>query len=174
MHTLQAGALRLEPLLASHAPEMFAVLSDPAIYEFENAPPRTVAVLRAWYADLESRRSADGREHWLNWVVRLPSGELAGYLQATVLADGAAAYLAYELASRHWRRGIASTALPAVMQELATHYGVREAFAVLKATNFRSRGLLLKLGFAPVVAPAQAPWPPEPDEIVMRRPVAPA
>jgi hypothetical protein len=55
---------------------MFAVLCDPAIYEFENEPPPSVEWLRARFAKLESRRSPDGEEQWLNWVVRLPSSEL--------------------------------------------------------------------------------------------------
>ena len=32
--------------LAAHADEMFVVLSDPAIYEFENAPPASADALR--------------------------------------------------------------------------------------------------------------------------------
>ena len=39
MRNLKTKRLTLEPLLESHAPAMFEVLSDPAIYEFENEPP---------------------------------------------------------------------------------------------------------------------------------------
>ncbi len=171
MNTLRAGALVLEPQLESHAAEMFAVLSDPAIYEFENEPPSDASALQQRYAKLESRASADGSEQWLNWVIRLPSEELAGYIQATVLVGGRA-YVAYELASRFWRRGIASTALAAVLEELASHYFVRDAFAVLKAVNYRSLGLLGKLGFTPLPPAARAPWTPEPDEVVVRKALA--
>ena len=171
MNTLHARHLRLEPLLASHAEEMFAVLSDPAIYEFENQPPQDVTRLRTWYAQLESRTSADGQQHWLNWLVRLPSGEAAGYVQATVLSRGAA-YVAYELGSRYWRQGIASTALAAVIDELRSAYGVSDLYAVLKTANYRSLGLLRKFGFAPVRAPAQAPWVPEHDETTLHLMVA--
>ena len=53
---------RLVTLFWSHssrgmADEMFAVLSDKAIYEFENQPPRAVAALRAWYADRRAHGS---------------------------------------------------------------------------------------------------------------------
>jgi RimJ/RimL family protein N-acetyltransferase len=166
MNTISAGSARLEPLLAAHAVEMFDVLSDPAIYEFEHQPPASVDALHRRFSLLESRVSPDGTEQWLNWVVRLPGGELAGYLQATVLDQGRA-YVAYELASRFWRRGIATAALGAVLVELASHYSVHEAFAVLKAANYRSRGLLTKLGFGPLPPQRQAPWPPEDDEVVM-------
>src|SRR5438105_11650934 len=73
----------LEPQLPIHAEQMFEVLSDPAIYEYENEPPASVDWLRARFARLESRQSPDGCEKWLNWVIRLPSSELAGYVQAT-------------------------------------------------------------------------------------------
>jgi hypothetical protein len=79
----------LEPQTVAHAEEMFEVLSDPAIYEFENEPPESLEWLRERYRKLETRRSADGTQHWLNWVIRLPTSELAGYVQATVHPDGA-------------------------------------------------------------------------------------
>ena len=168
MNTLIAGSLRLEPQCQAHAEEMFAVLRDPAIYEFENEAPLSVDVLRDRYARMELRLSPDGTEHWLNWVIRLPGGELAGFLQATVLARGRA-YVAYELASRFWRQGLASTSLQAVLRELATHYSVREAFAVLKSANYRSRGLLDKLGFTPLADTEPAPWAQEPDEFTLHK-----
>jgi RimJ/RimL family protein N-acetyltransferase len=127
---------------------MFTVLSDPAIYEFENAPPVTEHWLTKRYERLESRSSDDGTELWLNWVIRLHSGKLAGYVQATVLPDHTS-YVAYELNSRYWRQGIGSTAVGAVLQELQAQYGVKVLVAVLKAKNYRSEGLLRKLGFQP-------------------------
>ena len=100
MHVIETGGLTLEPQTAAHAEEMFAVLSDPAIYEYENAPPPSLEWLRARFARLESRLSASGREQWLNWVIRLPSSELIGYVQATVDPSGRAA-IAYELSSAY-------------------------------------------------------------------------
>jgi RimJ/RimL family protein N-acetyltransferase len=127
---------------------MFDVLSDPAIYEFEGVPPPSVDRLAAGFRRKESRRSADGREQWLNWVVRLPGGELAGYVQATVLESGAS-LVGYEFASRYWRQGIGSASVGAMLDELARSYAVHTAVAVLKRANHRSMGLLHHLGFAP-------------------------
>jgi RimJ/RimL family protein N-acetyltransferase len=166
MRTLRTPAFVLEPLLARHAPEMFRVLSDPAIYEFENEPPQSEAALTDRYAKLESRRSKDGAQTWLNWVVRLPSGELAGYVQATVLRSGLA-YVAYELASRHWRQGIGSGAVAAMLEELGASYGVTLCVAVLKARNHRSAGLLRKLGFRDARDEELATLGGEADELVM-------
>ncbi|MCU0564911.1 MAG: GNAT family N-acetyltransferase [Desulfobacterales bacterium] len=171
MRPIATPTLRLEPLAAGHAREMFQVLRDPAIYEFENEPPASEEALASRYAMLERRASPDGREAWLNWVIRLPGGEPAGYVQATVLASGAA-YVAYELASRFWRRGIGSTAVAAMLDELREHHRVRLFVAVLKARNFRSVGLLLKLGFGPGSAEQCAAFGAEADELTMVRPAA--
>src|SRR2546430_10721018 len=101
MRMIATSRLTLEPQVAAHAEEMFVVLSDPAIYEHERKPPPSVEWLRERFGRLESRRSADGEERWLNWVIRLRTSELAGYVQATVLPTGRAA-IAYVMSSRHW------------------------------------------------------------------------
>ena len=166
MRTILTPHVQLEPQLAAHAHEMFAVLSDPAIYEFENAAPVSESWLAQRFQRLESCGSPDGAEKWLNWVVRLASGELAGYVQATVLPDGAA-FVAYELNSRHWRQGIGSCAVRAMLEELRERYGVRLFVAVLKARNYRSHALLCKLGFVAANVEQTVRYRDEPDELVM-------
>jgi len=173
MQVISTPPLLLEPLSVDHAREMFAVLSDPAIYEFENEPPASEEALARRYTMLEGRRSRDGTQTWLNWVIRLPGGELAGYVQATVLQSGAA-YVAYELASRHWRQGIGSTAVAAMIDELRTRYAVTLFVAVLKARNYRSVGLLRKLGFVPASAAQVEEFGAEADEAVMVKPAGTA
>jgi RimJ/RimL family protein N-acetyltransferase len=168
MRVVDAAGLTLEPQTAAHAEEMFVVLSDPAIYEHENEPPRSVSWLRERFARLESRRSTDGREQWLNWVIRLPTHELIGYVQATVHADGRAA-IAYELSSAYWGRGLARQAVEAMIDELVERHGVHELTAVLKRENLRSRRLLERLGFAPASPASCAALAIEPDEALMRR-----
>lgn len=152
MRVIETAALTLEPQVAAHAEEMFKVLGDPAIYEHENEPPPSVEWLRSRFARLESRLSADGREQWLNWVIRLPGSELVGYVQATVEPDARAA-IAYELSSAYWGRGLARRAVEAMIGELVGHYRVRALSAVLKRGNLRSQRLLERLGFA--LAPAE-------------------
>ena len=166
MRTITAPPYVLEPQVAAHAEEMFAVLADPAIYEFENAPPPDEEWLRKRYERLESRGPSDGSQQWLNWVIRLPGGELAGYVQATVLYDRAA-YVAYELNSQYWRQGIGSSAVLAVLQELQDQYGVAVFLAVLKAKNYRSEGLLRKLGFVTASEEQAALHRDGPDELVL-------
>lgn len=144
MRPLRTPRLRLEPQTAAHADEMFAVLSDPAIYEFENEPPPSLDWLRTRYERLERRRSADGSEQWLNWVVRGPDGRAIGYVQATVFADRTA-LIAYEFASAFWGCGFAHEAVDAMLRELAGKFRVTTAGAVFKRANHRSRRLLARL-----------------------------
>src|SRR5437879_2478932 len=146
MRTIEAARITLEPQVATHAEEMFIVLSDPAIYAYENAPPSSVEWLRARFERLESRRSGDGIELWLNWVVRLRPSQLIGYVQATVLPDQSA-LLAYEFASSFWGRGLAREAAEVVINELVEHYRVVLLVAVAKHANLRSLRLLERLGF---------------------------
>ena len=145
--------MTLEPQTAAHAEEMFALLSDPKIYRYEGEPPASVESLRERFQRLESRRSPDGREQWLNWVIRLPGGEAAGYVQATLREDGRAA-IAYVLGSKYWDRGIGREAVAAMLELLHEQHGVREFTAVLKRANGRSRLLLEHLGFSPAASAA--------------------
>ena len=170
MRTLFAAGITLEPQVAGHAQEMFAVLSDPAIYEFENEPPWSVNELRERFAELESRASPNGEEQWLNWVVRLASGPLAGYVQATVHPRGRAA-IAYEFASAHWGQGHARRSLEAMFAELAEGYAVDHLSAVLKKPNVRSLRLLERLGFTMASAEEHERREVERDEHLMVRPV---
>ena len=134
------------------------------------APPASASWLRERYARLESRRSADGREHWLNWVLRA-DGVAIGYVQATVASEEAG--IAYELASAHWGRGLAHEAVAAMLVELADGYRVRRFTAVAKRANARSLALLARLGFVPVRADCDAAAPLPPDEVRYERPATP-
>lgn len=169
MRPFDTARLRLEPQVAAHAPAMFEVLSDPAIYEFENEPPTSVAWLAERYGRLESRRSPDGSEAWLNWVIRLPGGDLAGTVQATVLSEDGLALVAYELASRHWRQGIGREALAGLLDELALQHGATHFAAILKCANYRSAGLLRCLGFSAGPQALVERFEVLPDEMLMHR-----
>ena len=168
MRTILGDGLTLEPQAVAHAEQMFMVLSDPAIYEYENSPPQSLQWLRERFAKLESRCSADGREQWLNWVIRLPDSELVGYVQATVHEDGRAA-IAYELSSAYWGCGLARRAVQAMIGELVERYHVQTLTAVLKRDNWRSLRLLERLGFSLATAESHATHNLEPSEIMMYR-----
>ena len=165
MRSLRTPRLTLEPQVAAHAGEMFRVLSDPAIYEYENEPPDSVDWLRARFTRLESRRSPDGAEQWLNWVVRHDKA-LIGYVQATVYPEHRSG-IAYVLESASWGKGLATEAVDCMIAELADRYGVRHLSAVLKRDNGRSMRLLERLGFTLASPQLHAEREIEPDEALM-------
>lgn len=168
MRTIEAERVTLEPQTTVHADEMFVVLSDPAIYTYENAPPASLDRLRERFRKLESRRSGDGSQLWLNWVVRLRAGGLIGYVQATVFPDQRA-LIAYEFASAFWGRGLAREAAEAMIDELIAHYGVFKFEAIAQGTNQRSLRLLERLGFEPATADLLASHELEPGEVLRWR-----
>lgn len=149
IRALSAEGLTLEPQCAAHAQEMFDVLNDAAVYTYlDDAPPQSAALLRERFARLESRRSADGREHWLNWAIRLDAGELAGFVQATV-CEGGLGWIAFVIGREFWGRGVAQRAARAVLDEGSRRYAVSHWLATADQRNQRSIRLLARLGFTP-------------------------
>jgi ribosomal-protein-alanine N-acetyltransferase len=168
MRPIECARVTLEPQPAAHAEEMFGVLSDPAIYTYENSPPPTLEWLRVRFARLESRHSGDGTEQWLNWVVRQRSSGLIGYVQATVMPNGTA-LIAYEFSSAHWGRGLAREAAEALIRELVEYYQVTALIAIAKGANARSLRLLERLRFMPAPPDLVAAHRLEPGEVLVAR-----
>jgi ribosomal-protein-alanine N-acetyltransferase len=139
--------LRLEPLCELHAAELFTILSEPRMYRFvPQDPPVSLAILARRFALLETRRSPDGTEAWLNWVLRSkPDGVCLGSVQVTVRRDGRA-QLAYDLGVPYWGQGFATEACRCVIKALFED-GIAEVWAELDTRNEASQRLLERLGF---------------------------
>lgn len=127
---------------------MFSALSDPAIYSFmDDPPPVSVEALAERYGRLETRMSGDGRERWLNWIVReTATARAIGFVQATVKEDGTA-LVAYVIIPAAQGRGFAREATEAMIGELRASYGSGLLRASVDARNFPSIALLVALGF---------------------------
>lgn len=151
MRTLICHPLRLEPLTVAHADGMFPVLADPALYEhLDYGPPPNVEHVRSVYAQLQRGRSPDGTEVWLNWVALLEEAPI-GFVQATVLPSNQA-WVAYVFQRATAGRGLARAAVRAMLQELASAYGVEHFLASVEQANARSIRLLEALHFRPASA----------------------
>ena len=149
MRQLKAERLVLEPLVESHAPEMFRALVDPITYTFlHDRPPFTEEELRARYRFLEQREAPDGSAKWLSWIVREAGGDAVGYVQAECYPRGVAG-LSVVLAPSAWGRGLAREALATVIHELAGRDRVVGFFATVAARNDAALRLFEKLGFRP-------------------------
>ena len=153
MRALATSDLVLEPLAVGHAEAMFDLLVDPALYAYlDYPPPPSLEHLRGLYARLQTRKSPDGRQRWLNWVVRPPGQPPLGYVQATVTAKKEA-WVAYVFSSRHRGHGHATQATRAVIEHLAAGCGVTRYLATVEAQNQRSIRLLARLGFHAATEP---------------------
>lgn len=145
MARLFAPRLTLEPLTAAHADELFIQLSDPqALIYIDNPPPPTVEGLRERYRRLESRRSPDGSEEWLNWAVIL-DGRAIGFVEATVRIGGRIA-LAYGLGRTYWSQGYGTEAVRAMINFLESHFPGALFEATVDERNIASRRLLERIG----------------------------
>lgn len=145
---LESARLRLEPIRARHAAELFDAFRDPSLYVFEtDAPPRDLATLRRRYQRLESGRSPAGDEHWLNWVpVVRESDASIGFVQATVDDDLQYASIGYAIVRAHQRRGYGVEAVGAMADHLLAG-GVALLHAVIDVRNAASIALVERLAF---------------------------
>lgn len=137
----------MEERRAQHAEELFVVLQDPLLYEFiDEEPPESVQALAKKLAFSEGRLSPDGKEHWLNWIVRTEGGEMAGYVQATV-EESKETNIAYVFSARHQGKGLARGAVENMLALVTAEYSPGAFYITAEAGNTRSLHLAQKLGF---------------------------
>lgn len=147
---ISTARLRLEPQTAAHADAMFQVLADPRVHTFlPSDPPTTRDVLVERFARLESRRSPDAAELWLNWVVYQQDAAI-GTVQASVNLAEASADVAYAFHPSAWGHGYAHEAMRALLAFLHQDLGVQRYRATIDTRNTPSQRLVELLGFAQV------------------------
>jgi RimJ/RimL family protein N-acetyltransferase len=102
-------------MVKAHANALYPILSDPALHTFTgDSPPRSEAALAEVYARRESRRSPDGDELWLNWLIQERElGIAVGYAQATISLRQT--LVAWVIAGPWQRRGYGSKAAQGLM-----------------------------------------------------------
>jgi RimJ/RimL family protein N-acetyltransferase len=148
---LDTPRLHLEPLTVDHAPEMVEVLADPSLYDFTGGEPPDLAHLRDRFARLQTQRSADGEQCWLNWIVRVrETGRVAGTVQATVerRGTGLLAEIAWIVAPSQQGRGIASESTAAMLGWLRGT-GVQTFVAHINPDHHASTKVARRMGLHP-------------------------
>jgi RimJ/RimL family protein N-acetyltransferase len=135
--------LRLDPLEVSDAAEMVHVLSDPELYAVIGGEPPTLAELTQRYRRQVVGRSADGREEWLNWVVRV-DGVAVGFVQATV-TDETRAAIAWVIGLVWQGHGYATAATQAMVAKLHTR-GITDAQASIAPGHEASERVASRIG----------------------------
>ena len=118
LEIIKTNRLRLSPLIAQHAKAMFPILSDKGLYKFTGEePPFSEIDLQEKYRKLESRKSPNGTERWLNWLVSLVQNDVPiGYVQTTISQSGAD--IAWVIGSQWQGNGYASEAAIALVEWL--------------------------------------------------------
>jgi RimJ/RimL family protein N-acetyltransferase len=156
---LRSPRLVLTPLHPAHADELFPLLDDARLHSFTGGAPLSLDALRTRYARLASRRSPDGTELWLNWVVRRqPDGEPIGVMEATVA--GLRAWIAWVIGTEWQRRGYASEAARVLTVWLFEHLRVDEVMANIHPAHTASERVAASVGLTPTdeVADGERVW----------------
>lgn len=147
-----AERLLFEPVGRADAVEMTRVLADPALYQFVGGRPPTRAELAARYRRWEWRRSDDGREEWLNWIMRRSDDRTAvGTVQATISDRGRRADVAWVVGLAWQGRGYASEAARALVAWLDAR-GVGVITAHVHPDHRASQAVARNAGLVPTDA----------------------
>jgi RimJ/RimL family protein N-acetyltransferase len=144
---LRTARLDLEPLRVEHAAEAAPLFADERLHTFTGGAPADEAALRERYTRQVIGHSPDGRDTWLNWMLRLrDTGDLVGTVQATVTHD--AADVAGVLAVPHQGRGFAREAALAMADWLCAQ-GIASLTAHVHPDHAASAAVARAIGLAP-------------------------
>ena len=149
---IDSDRLRLSPLRPRDLEELFPVVNDEQLHRFTGGRPDTIDELRARLEAWARERSPDGRQAWLNWVVRdAADGRVVGTTQATVerVRDGLEAVVAWTIGSVEQGRGFGSEAARAMAAWLLAHGGVSSIAAHIHPEHAASAGVARNAGLTP-------------------------
>jgi RimJ/RimL family protein N-acetyltransferase len=146
--TLRSPNLLLEPVLKSHARELYRLFGDSRLHEFVAFEMPTFARQKKRCEQWARRRSADGSKLWLNWVARENARELVvGHFQVVLKSDFSAS-VGYLVGHEFQGRGFATEAMRAIFVFLRETFDVRKISAVTDSENIASHRLAKRLGMA--------------------------
>lgn len=138
--------LVLRPYVPEDAAELHAVVYGDHEAMRLLGGPRDLAGTRAAVERSIHQQALDGFSFWA--VIERESGRLAGEAGLFPLAeDRKEIALGYALGADFWGRGYATEASRAVLGEAFGPLAMQRIVAITRATNFRSRRVLKKLGF---------------------------
>jgi len=143
--TMKDDSIMLIPQTREHASAMFSVLNDSELYTYIGGNPiLSLEDIERRFIRLESRKSPDGKDYWLNWVIINEIDELIGYIQATIKES--TALIAWVVGTRWQRKKYGRKAAYLVIMWLKK-IGCKEIKASINPENESSKRLALSLGF---------------------------
>jgi RimJ/RimL family protein N-acetyltransferase len=147
---LSTPRLILEPIHEAHAEELWKLFEDPELHQFVPFDSESLEKQKQRCARWAKRRSPDGEELWLNWIVRdKNTGEAVAHLQSGMKTTGVAS-IGYVVARKYQGQGIATEGLKAIFSYLRESLGVLEIKAYSDTRNVASHRLAKKIGMIQV------------------------
>ena len=125
-----------------------SLLADARLYQFMGGDAPSLDELRKRYEGWSKRGSRDGRERWLNWVIRQKSDiRSLGTVQATVITDKGRllADMGWIVGTEHQGKGYATEAAQALVVWLFD-CGVEEIVAHVHPAHVASGRVASKIG----------------------------
>jgi len=145
---LTTDRLRLVPLTAGDAEDLFPVFDDPALGRWTGeTPPADVESLRQRFAAWEAGPGEGAADRWLNWTMRRRKDDRAvGHLQSTVV--GRTAAVAWVVGTTFQGQGFATEAARALVAWLRDN-GIAEIEASIHPGNLPSQVVASRAGLQP-------------------------
>jgi RimJ/RimL family protein N-acetyltransferase len=143
--------LALDPLRPEDADELATLLDDLSLHRFIGGKPAAPVELRARLERQVRGRSPDGKDLWLNWVVReRRTGQIVGTMQATIVAEQTSliGVLAWVIGSAHQGQGIATEAAGLMASWLRQH-GIVRLRAHIHPEHVSSMAVAAAIGLTP-------------------------
>lgn len=143
---IETEHLILRQIQVSDASALFAFFSDEEVIEQSDKRHRSVEESQTFIRKLQEWYRRHENVEW--GITRKGDDVLIGTCGFYAFDKGFhRADLGYELLKAHWRQGIMSEALTAILTCAFTTMGLHRIDAVVYEWNERSQGLLRKLGF---------------------------
>jgi ribosomal-protein-alanine N-acetyltransferase len=143
---LKTNRLILRPQALADAPDLFAILSDPEAMRFWNRP--AISRLTVVEELVREQQAAMAQGLCRYWTVSL-NGSAIGSVDLSLIQAGSAE-LGFLIRPDHWRMGLASEAVGAVVAHGLNALRLTRLAAVVQAENRAAARVLEKNGFAVV------------------------
>jgi RimJ/RimL family protein N-acetyltransferase len=139
------------PLTVNDIEELVPVLHSEAVFEFIGGMPSRADFTLGLQRAIAGPPKKDGKEHWINYGVRLAeTNELIGRIEATVHDDLAEVGFLYS--PKVWGKGYATEGLLWLHHYLRGFKNVSNLWATTHPQNLRSAALLKKAGYVEAAA----------------------
>ena len=150
MRTIQTARLRLVPVTVGNAQELWDVLRQPHLRDYQDLPSVDLAHLRRMIEGRPRRLipGAFGRFEWLVCAVDEP-GSIGWVSLRMNDRDAGAAEIGYSIIVERRGRGLATEAAQALIEEAFERVDITTVRAYCVPENAASRAVLMKIGFVP-------------------------